>query len=308
VNILADEEIALEGLLHHFSSDEVCAEALLAVKWPNGFICGQCGHRHAYKIATRKQPLFECASCGHQASLRAGTVMEGSRTSLSKWFRALLLVSLMPSGINAVQLRAAIGVTYKTAWLILHKLRHAMSQADTGTMLLSGIVRINAAQYGKPYNPSVIRHPKEQPLLVGASMTEMGEPIYVKIKQVPDKHLRERSVLPSGTRVFIERHVQADTADVQCITDRFGPRRFRRLLDIAKEANRWIYTMYQGIGRKHLQAYLDEFCFRMNGMFQDTGTSMFAHLSRLCATTPALTYSSLTRHCPNDIWNSYDSI
>jgi hypothetical protein len=300
VNDLADKLMNLEELLHHFSTDKACAEALLAAKWPNGFACSHCGHDHAYTITTRKQPLFECAVCGHQTSLIAGTVMEGSRTPLRKWFHALLLISLQPLGINAVQLRAIIGVTYKTAWLLLHKLRHAMNQDHTGTML-SGIVRINSAVYGKPYNSTVLRHPQEQPLLVGASMTSLGEPIQVKIKRVACEHLRERSVIPDGTRAFIECEVESDTTDVQSVTARFGSGRFSKLLNIAKEASGWINSTFNGIGPKHLQAYLDEFCYRMNGKLQSIGVSMFNHLTRVCATTHSITYLDLTGSSPSGI-------
>jgi transposase-like protein len=297
VNELKHEGMTLVELLHVFSSEETCEGALLTAKWPNGFTCARCGHSHAYTITTRRSPLFECSACGYQASLRAGTIMEGSGTSLCKWFHSLLLVSLSPSAINAVQLQAAIGVTYKTAWLMLHKLRHTMSQADVGAVMLSGIVRINAAKYGRPHNSSVLRHPQEQPVLVGASVTDEGEPIHIKIKRVADEHLRENAVLSSGARAFIEREVEPDTVDLQCVTARYGSHRFLRLLDVAKQANVWIFTTYHGIGSKHLQAYLDEFGYRMNIILQNTnaGASTFTRLTRLCATTSTLTYSSLIR-------------
>src|SRR5665647_382834 len=102
--------MGLEELLNHYSTEEACAGALLAAKWPNGFTCANCGHRHAYTITTRRLPLFECAGCRHQSSLISGTVMEGSRTSLRKWFHTLLLVSLQPAGVNAVQLCASLNV------------------------------------------------------------------------------------------------------------------------------------------------------------------------------------------------------
>jgi transposase-like protein len=285
----------IKELLHHFSTEEACAEALTAVKWPKGFVCAQCGHREAYRITTRKLPLFECTACRYQASLRTGTIMEGSGTTLRKWFHSVILFSLIPSGINAVQLQAAINVTYKTAWLMLHKLRYAMGQADAGDML-SGIVRINAAKYGKPYNPSVLRHIQEQPLLIGASMTVDGEPIHIKIKQIADKHLRENTILSSGTKAFIELEVAPNAEDLQCITTRFGPRRCHRLLDIVKQANTWIHTKYLGIGPKHLQTYLDEFSFRKNIILQKVDALVFNRFICLCASISPLTYSALTRN------------
>ncbi|NHN32039.1 transposase [Paenibacillus agricola] len=288
---MTDGLMILEKLLDHYSTEAACIEALMATKWSNGFTCRYCGHNRAYKITTRKIPLFECAACRHQSSLLAGTVMEGSKTSLQKWFHALLLVSFQPTGVNAVQLRAAISVTYKTAWLMLHKIRYAMNQ-DAGK-LLSGIVRINSAIYGNPHNASVLRHPKEQPLLIGASITDKGEPACIKIKLVANEHLRERLVVPDGTKVFIKYQVAPGTVDVQCVTARFSPLRFKKLVDIVHEASCWISNKFNGIGPKHLQAYLDEFSYRINMKLENAGISMFTHLTRQCVSIPTLTYSAL---------------
>ncbi|WP_171654527.1 transposase [Paenibacillus foliorum] len=281
-----------EEQLQLFSTEEACADMLFTAKWPDGFHCARCGHPHAYKITTRRLPLFECSSCHYQESLIAGTIMEGSRTTLRKWFHALLLISYAPCGINAVQLSGAIGVTYKTAWLILHKIRYAISKADASTML-SGIVRVNSALYGRPHNPSVNRHIQEQPLLVGASINTEGEPLYVKIKRVPDEYLQGRNLRPSGNQHFIQHNVESKTGDLECITARFSPRRFHRLLSVAKKAGQWINAAYHGIGPKHLQAYLNEYCYRLNLEFQ--GEAIFRYLTQLSAAAAPLTYPKLLR-------------
>ncbi|MFD0678937.1 MULTISPECIES: transposase [unclassified Paenibacillus] len=281
-----------EEQLQLLSSEESCADVLFAAKWPDGFRCTHCGHLHAYKITTRRLPLFECSSCHYQESLTANTIFEGSRSDLRKWFHALLIVSHTTCGINAVQLSEAIGVTYKTAWLMLHKIRYAMSKADAG-MMLSGIVRINSALNGRPHNPSVNRHIQEQPLLVGASLNAEGEPVYVKIKRVPDDHLEGKVLKPIGNQHFIEQYVEPKTDDLESITARFSSRRFQRLLTIAKKAGQWINATYHGIGPKHLQAYLNEYCCRLNLDFQ--GGAIFRYLTQLCAAAVPVTYPQLIR-------------
>ncbi|MCR8636159.1 transposase [Paenibacillus radicis (ex Xue et al. 2023)] len=287
---VAEDRLKVEELMGQFNTEQACADALYAAKWPNGFRCARCGHLHAYKITTRRLPLLECRACHYQESLTAGTVMEGSRSSLRKWFHAIVLVSYNPGGVNAVQLGGAIGVTYKTAWLILHKLRHAMSQADT-YIKLSGSVRVNAAFYGRPHNPSLQRHPQEQPLLVGASVNNEGQSIYIKIKQVEQNYLLERSVKHAGTRAFMESQVEAGAADVEFVTARFSSRRFQTLLDNVKEASRWINKMFHGIGPKYLQAYLDEYCCRLN--YNNQEGSILKRLTHLCASTETVTSRSL---------------
>ncbi|TDF97545.1 transposase [Paenibacillus piri] len=278
--------------LQLISSEQQCMEALFSAKWPDGFRCARCNHSHAYKITTRRLPLFECSSCHYQESLTKGTLMEGSRSDLRKWYHALLLFSHNPTGITALQLSAAIGVTYKTAWLILHKFRYCMGEADANTML-SGIVRVNCAMYGKPYNPSMERHPQEQPLLIGASVNDEGDPVYVKIKQVFQEHLLGRTIRPIGTRHFSDCHIEPDTDDLESVTARYSSRRFHRLLNVVKKAGQWINTTFHGIGPKYLQAYLNEYCSRLNLAIH--GTSVFRYLIRLCVTIAPVTYASLLR-------------
>ncbi|MBP1994997.1 transposase [Paenibacillus eucommiae] len=276
-----------------FKEDQDFENTLFAAKWPNGFRCPRCEHRHAYKISSRRLPLYECSTCRHQSSLTSGTIMEGSRTDLHKWFLTFFLLSHMEQGINAVALSSIIDVTYKTAWLMLTKIRHAMSQADLKIML-SGVVNVNTATYGRPYNPTVFRHPQEHPLLIGSSMNEQGEPLYVKIKKVRKTHMREKCVLRFGTEAFNEKHVDVQTTEITCVTARFSPLRFKGLLGIAKQATRWINNTFHGLGSKHLQSYLDEFCYRLN--LNINKRPIFQNLVNLCANSSSISYSMLTIH------------
>jgi transposase-like protein len=286
------ESITLEQFQLQYGTEEACAEYLFHAKWPTGYSCPRCGHRHAYKTITRRLPLYECCHCHHQASLTAGTILEGSRTDLHKWFIAFFLISRTEQGTSAVDLSKIIKVTYKTAWLILQKIRHIMSTADKET-LLSGIVRINSAVYGRPYHPSIHPHPQEHPLLIGSSINGQGDPIYVKMKLVSRSQMRERQIPPVSTLEFTHLHVEQHTNDIQIITGRFSPNRFRKLLVTVGELSKWINNTFHGLGRRHLQAYMDEFGYRLNHLLQNT--PIFSHLTNLCATTASITYKSLTR-------------
>ncbi|WGU97413.1 transposase [Paenibacillus dendritiformis] len=76
-----------------------CIPALFALKWLHGFRCPNCRHVRAYVIRTRRLPLYECSDCRHQTPLTAGTILEGSRTSLRKWIGAIWLVSNPKNGL-----------------------------------------------------------------------------------------------------------------------------------------------------------------------------------------------------------------
>nr|WP_052476248.1 transposase [Cohnella kolymensis] len=134
------------GPCKYFDNEEICIRILYSSRWPTGFRCPRCDHAHAYTIRTRRLPLYECGSCRLQTSLIAGTIFEGSRTPLRLWFQAIFLHAL-PGGISAIRLASIIGTTYKTAWLICHKIRHAMTEADNHKKL-TGLVHINWGQYG----------------------------------------------------------------------------------------------------------------------------------------------------------------
>lgn len=83
----------LETFNERFADEKDCFDLIYKVKWPTGYKCPRCGHPHAYTVATRRLPLYECMSCRHQSSLTAGTIFTKSRTSLRKWLLALYLVS-----------------------------------------------------------------------------------------------------------------------------------------------------------------------------------------------------------------------
>lgn len=270
-----------------FGTEQACISALFNARWPSGFRCPSCGFGHYYLICTRRLPLYECASCRLQTSITAGTVMEGSRTPLIRWFRAIFLLS-RPDGISALRLSELISVTYKTAWLIAHKIRHAMSAADA-SVLLNGNVRLDHGHYGDS-----IYDDARQPLLIGASLDEDGEPDYIKIKQPQPSHvsLQTRNVLPEGFRNFYEQH----TALLEPIHVRIYGKMHPALLQTVRELCAWLNNTFNGIGAKHLQNYLNEYTFRINRL--NSGAPIFANAIAWCARTMVITYPRLTAFRP----------
>jgi hypothetical protein len=217
--------------------------------------------------------------------------MEGSPTPLLKWFLALYLISRENLKTNATELSRIIQVTYKTGWLILHKIRHAMGKADAEVQL-SGHVSVTSAIYGtQPNSHTFARLPQESPALVGASVNNQFEPEYVKIKLVPDTHLREKEIILSGMEAFTEENVE-ENATTDYVIKRYAPLNQRPIYSLFKASRNWIYTTFHGLGKRHLQAYLNEFCYRMN-MKLSKSTSVFAELARLCISTKPITYWKL---------------
>jgi hypothetical protein len=128
----------------------------------------------------------------------------------------------------------------------------------------------------------------------GATTDDQGEITHIKIKQVDNQHMTEKYFRRSGVDAFIKHHVQAFPIDITMETKRFHSDSFRPVLRICKEVGDWMNAVFHGIGAKHLQAYLDEFCFRLNHSLRKQ--PVFGQLFQLCASTPPITYKKLIQN------------
>jgi transposase-like protein len=116
-----------------FTDDNAAREALEAVRWPNGPVCPHCGNVDQDMIAkvegtkrSHRPGLYYCNECKGQFTVTVGTVFERSKISLSKWWLAVHLLNSSKKGVSAHQIHRMLGVTYKTAWFMMHRIREAM--------------------------------------------------------------------------------------------------------------------------------------------------------------------------------------
>lgn len=107
-----------------FPDDQACLKFLTEQRWPDGVCCLYCGSYSIYNIERRS--IYECKDCHKQFSAKTGTPFERSRIPLRKWFRALYRLTSDPRGVTSIQIGKSIGVTQKTAWHMMHKLRDVM--------------------------------------------------------------------------------------------------------------------------------------------------------------------------------------
>ena len=121
----------------HFTDDDKAREALEAIRWPDGPFCPHCGNSIKRRSPRAKAKpiapgLYYCAECNGQFTVTVGTVMERSKIPLSKWLLAMHLMGASKKGMSALQLQRMLGVTYKTAWFMCHRIREAMAPAKRG--------------------------------------------------------------------------------------------------------------------------------------------------------------------------------
>ena len=141
--------LSIEEFSALFPTEAACRERLFRIRWPDGFICPKCGGRESWYQEPKK--VYQCKDkyCRHQASLTAGTIMEHTRLPIKTWFWAIYLMATDKRGSSATYLSTTLKIRYKSAWLLLQKLRSAMGKRDA-RYLLNGIVEFDDTYFGGP--------------------------------------------------------------------------------------------------------------------------------------------------------------
>jgi transposase-like protein len=133
-----------------FKDDQSCRQYLESKRWPNGPVCPHCGNcDKVYTLngKTQRAGLRACAECRKQFTVTIGTIFEDSHIPLQKWFAAIHLMCTSKKGISAHQIHRELGITYKSAWFMCHRIRHAMRlKAFKG--VLSGNVEVDETYVG----------------------------------------------------------------------------------------------------------------------------------------------------------------
>ena len=130
-----------------YSDEESCRQQIYINKWPGGYCCDQCGHKECYRFERGKRLMFQCQSCKHQCSLLSGTLFERTRLKLTYWFKAFYLISQAKNSVSILELHRHLGVNYKTAWLMKHKIMQMMYDQDS-KYKLKGRIEIDDAYLG----------------------------------------------------------------------------------------------------------------------------------------------------------------
>ena len=120
----------LQQAIQHFSDEQVCIDAVAAMRWPNGAECPACLTKEPYYLKTQKR--FKCRECRRQFSVKLGTIFEDSPISLTKWLPAMWLITNCKNGVSSHEIGRALGVTQKTAWFMLHRIRLGLQSKDGG--------------------------------------------------------------------------------------------------------------------------------------------------------------------------------
>lgn len=288
-----------------YPSEEACRRAIFAHRWPDGFVCPRCGHGHAWYL--RGRGLYECAQCHYQGSLTAGTVLAGTRTDLRKWFLAIWLLASTKKAPSAAELARQLGVTAKTAWLLRRKITHAMRRRR-GESMLRGIVELDEGFLGgrrtRPASRGRRQHGKTM-VAVSAEHTPAGGLGRAHLLVVSDGTSSSLDVAASamishGSIVPTDGWRGYAGLTYEGYEHRGRALRGTEEIDawlpwshvVLSNFKRWMLDIFHGVSPAHLQAYLDEYCYRLNRRQQRV--DIFPRLLDRCLTrTAPTTYAML---------------
>jgi transposase-like protein len=296
--------MTLPDVLERFATDEKCRELLERLRWPNGPECPRCKTQKVVRLSTNAKLLW-CSECQYQFSVTAGTILNDSHLPLTKWFLTTLLLCEARKGMSANQIKRTVGMSYKTAWYLCHRIRAAMNEVNKPA--LNGTVEIDETyiggkQRGHQHKPG---HPECKKQVVLAVRQRGGD---VRFFHAGDARV--------GTlEAFIKDNI-AEDVDV-IVTDEYGAyppamgnlktkhRTIRHKDGIYVEGDihtntvenafsllkRGIIGTWHRVSAKHLAAYLTEMEFRFN---RRNRADLFLDTLRHMVTSDPLTFERLT--------------
>jgi len=301
------DSVNLCTLIEQFNSEDRCRAYLEALRWADEVLCPRCESNKISQIVKRNQ--YDCDACRYQFSVTAGTVFNDSHLPLWKWFLCTYLLCESKKGMSANQLSRTLGISYKTAWYLCHRIRSAMREVNPEP--LGGIVEMDETFVGGKHlswkGNGRGHHQREKEIVIGIKQRG-GQLRFFKAEDVK-----------SGTLAkFIRENVRQDVDVI--MTDEWGayPKaimeagisgRKHETVNHSKHVyvdgdvttngiesafsllKRGIVGSWHKVSAKHLPAYLDEMTFRFNNrdnpfLFRDT-------LMKLLD-APVLEYKKLT--------------
>ena len=182
----------------HFQDSRSLRTAFEAILWPLGPVCRRCGETQRH-YATKRSGRFRCGNpaCRKDFTVTTGTVMERSHIPLNKWLMGFYLITSSKKGVSAHQLHRSLGITYRSAWFMAHRLREAMR--DGGLLAPmggeDGIVEADETYFG----PVEERRPSKQR---GRSALHQGRPIWCRRQarnRLPGRARRQRPLVPRSS-------------------------------------------------------------------------------------------------------------
>ena len=263
-----------------------------ALTWPNGRHCPRCGSTDTHEASATSGQPYRCRDCRKTFSVRTGTAIERSKVPLRKWALAIYLVTTSLKGVSSMKLHRDLGITQKTAWFLLHRIRETWQQDETPPF--PGPVEVDETFVGgkrKNMHAAKRRELRAKHGVGSSTMTTVAGGL-----DRDSRHVHAR-VVEGVDRVTLRGFVdRVADADATLITDEWKSYRGMREAHVAVKHSvgqyvdgqasvngmesfwsmlkRSYHGTYHKISPEHLQRYVDEFAGRHNARDKDTADQM----------------------------------
>jgi hypothetical protein len=271
-------ELSVLEFFKRFPDEVTCWTELVRIRWPKGNACPDCGKPMGF-VQTRR--LFQCRPCRKQVSATAGTMFHQSHLALHKWYWAIFMMATTPKGVSMRYLQKQLGIkSYRTAWLLGHKIRRAMIQRE-GLYQLKGKVQVDQIHVGSQNfeNRRKIREDRNSQFLMSVQEGATKDyPRFVSFEELASGF--KKDVLPAlEKRVAKGSTLKTDGAGVFGAAKKKGyeveQSSFSKEPDKTKAHLKWVHWLssnmkrglvstYHGCFPKYRKAYLAEFAYRFN--------------------------------------------
>ena len=294
--------LSMPEFFERYGTEGQCQAALQAARWPRGFVCPKCGGAARTQFVRGGLPYWQCGGCPHQTSLISGTMFEASKLSLKRWFLAMQLLTQSKNNVSALELMRQLGVCYRSAWLLKHKIMEAMRLREEPREL-SGRVEIDDAYLGGERTGGKAGRGSENkvPFVAAVQTTPSGHPVVACLRR--QSHTEEEVAVFAASHIAPSATVVSDGLWCFGATTIVGAEHERHVtgggkasakLPQFKAVNTYLGNLKRSLSgtyhafdfAKYAHRYLAEAQYRFNRRFNLR--SILARLLRAaCLSTPA---------------------
>jgi len=269
----------LTDLMIAFQDPQTAIDHFTAIRWSGGMVCPYCDHDKAYTLSRKNK--FRCADCSRNFSVTVGTIFENTKLPLRIWFGAIWLITNHPKGIASTTLAKDLGITQKSAWFVLHRLRHAARTRSFNITPMTGTVEVDETYVG---GKAINRHKSRSGTKGGSAdktpvigAVERDGEVVAKVLPVANKatmHEFVRETVSSEAEMLVtdghpvyqrlEGYPQHEIVNHQKGEYKRGEAHTNTIESVWALLKRQIVGTHHWVSPKHLEKYVQEMTWRLN--------------------------------------------